>query len=152
MKSMCISLACLFLGTVAFCENAENPLMGKNVVYLGGEMNKAPAEWIGKNVSDILPKSMIQKVVILRSMSSAPLALHAAAVGRLWTVPVKTIAVGNPQLDGRAWFNAVVVLKSGDYVRVTFWNEHGRFVTPKGIGFFNQKEIYVQPKDPGDKQ
>src|SRR4030042_1936857 len=147
MRSMCISLICLFLASAAFCENAENPLMGKNVVYLGGEMSKAPGEWIGKNVSDILPKSTIHKVVILRSMSSAPFSLHEDAVGRLWTVPVKTIAVGNPQPDGRAWFDAVVVLKSGDYARVTLWNDHGRFVTPKGIGFFNQKEIYVQPKE-----
>ncbi len=150
MRSTCISVTLLSLLAAALCIAADNPLKGKNVVYLSAEMNKAPAEWIGKNVSDILPTGTVHKVVILRSMSSAPLAYHEAAVGRLWTIPVKVIAVGNPQLDGKAWFDAVVVLKSGDYVRVTFWNEHGRFVTPEGVGFFNQKEIYVQPSARGD--
>ena len=152
MKSICISLLCLPLLAAAHCLAGDNPLKGKNVVYLGVEMNKAPAEWIGKNVPDILPTGTVHRVVILRSMSNAPLAHHEAAVERLWTVPVKTIPVGNPQPDAKAWFEAVVILKSGDCVRVTFWNEQARFVTQEGVGFFNQKEIYVQPKDAGDKK
>jgi hypothetical protein len=148
MKSTCVSLVSLLL-LAPFCLAADNPAKDKNVVYLGGEMNKAPAEWIGKNVADILPTGAVHKIVIFRSMSSAPLAYHEAALGRLWTAPLKVITVRNPKLDAEAWFDAVVVLKSGDYVRVTFWNEYGRFVTTKGIGFFNQKEIYVQPKEGG---
>ncbi len=130
----------------------ESSKKGKNVVYLGGEMNKAPTEWVGKETTDILPKGKIQKIVVLRYISSAPISLHEAAVGRLWTLSVKIIEEKKPPRDSEPWFDAVVVLKSDDYVRVTFWNKYGRFVTPKGMGFFNEEVIYSKPKDAGEKQ
>ena len=152
MKSTCTALAVLSVLASGVCFAADNHLVGKSVVHLGGEMKKTPAKWVGKNVSDIVPEGKIQKIIILRSRSSAPLSLHEAAVGRLWTVSVKTIEVKQPLLDRGAWFDAVVALKTGDYVRVTFWNKQARFVTPEGVGYFDQKKIYVQPQDAGDKQ
>ena len=44
MKSTCTLLVLLSLLAAVFCFATDNPLKGKNVVYLGGEMNKTPEE------------------------------------------------------------------------------------------------------------
>ncbi len=113
------------------------PLVGDNVVYLG-DMRPIIKKFVGKRLTEILPDSEIEKIIILRSFSSAPFIVHETHIRELWkgNNRIKKSPLPLDEEDYYPWFDAVVILESNEFVRITHWRDFSRCITSENTVFF----------------
>ncbi len=118
-------------------DGTNPPLAGEDVVYLG-DMRPVIKNFVGKRLTEILPNSEIEKIIILRSFSSAPFIVHETHIRELWkgNNRIKKSPLPLDEEDYFPWFDAVVVLKSNEYIRISHWRDFSRCITSENTVFF----------------
>ena len=137
-------LSIIALSTLAFATCGKRPEDSMSettpmaAIDLAKEANQEKqTSWTGKAIADIVDISQVEKIIVLDSVSSAtPQTLSVVIVGILSEDAAFEDA---PQAVGRQrapTVQALIMLKDGDFLRVTVWKGWGASPLRKEVGAF----------------
>lgn len=137
-------LGILALSTLAFAtcsrraEDSMSEIAPATVVDLTKETNREKqTSWTGKALADMVDISQVEQIIVLDSVSSAtPQTLSVVIVGILSEYAAFEDIPQAVSQQRAPIVQALIMLKDGDFLRVTVWNDWARITSAQGSGTF----------------